>query len=77
MEIVSYFSDHIVQRICKKFGFLPMGKETLTQVMVRGLRAYVNRPSGAGADNHDQVLRNDARAEIFGLPAVWPTWLLA
>ena len=77
MEIVSYFSDHIVQRICKKFGFLPMGEETLTQVMVRGLRAYVNRPSGAGADNHDRALRNDARAEIFGLPAVWPTWLLA
>jgi hypothetical protein len=77
MEIVSYFSDHIVQRICKKFGFLPVGDETLTQVMLRGLRACVNRPFAAGTDKHDRAIRNKARAEIFGLPAVWPTWLLA
>ena len=77
MEIVSYFSDHIVQRICKKFDFQPQGKETLTQVMVRGLASYVNRPLVTDAYDHSRILRNNARAEIFALPAVWPTWLLA
>ena len=77
MEIVSYFSDHIVQRICKKFDFQPRGEETLTQVMVRGLASYVNRPLVTDAYDHNRILRNNARAEIFALPAVWPTWLLA
>ena len=74
MEVVGYFSDYTVRRIAEAMN-LKNESLKMTPGLVRELQQLANLPLTSSYDA--DAPRELARAALFGMPAMWPSWLTA